>query len=58
MTPEFEFPLLFLLLPLPWLIRLVLPVRNETRAAVEVPFLDRLAQVLSLIHISEPTRPY
>jgi len=45
MMPEFEFPLLFILLPLPWLIRLVLPVRNETRAAVEVPFLNRLAQV-------------
>jgi Ca-activated chloride channel family protein len=43
--PEFAHPLMFVLLPLPWLLRQWLPEHSETRPAVEVPFLDRLANV-------------
>jgi Ca-activated chloride channel family protein len=35
-------PWIFLLLPLPWLVRLLLPPRRSVRVAVRVPFGDRL----------------
>ncbi len=37
------YPLLLLLLPLPWLLRRWFPPYRETRSALRVPFLDRLA---------------
>ncbi|KAA5547285.1 VWA domain-containing protein [Roseiconus nitratireducens] len=40
----FEFPWVFLLLPLPWVLRAVLPARQRQRVAVRVPFGDRIAQ--------------
>ena len=36
---------LFLLLPLPWLIRKMLPTHHERKAAVRVPFLQRLSRL-------------
>lgn len=39
---------LFLLLPLPWLIRKLLPTHHERKAAVRVPFLQRLARLAGL----------
>ncbi len=41
-------PWLFLLLPLPWLIRQLLPTHHERKAAVRVPFLQRLAKLAGL----------
>jgi len=41
-------PWLFLLLPLPWLIRKLLPTHHERKAAVRVPFLQRLAKLAGL----------
>jgi len=41
-------PWLFLLLPLPWLIRRLLPVHQERKAAVRVPFLQRLSRLVGL----------
>lgn len=38
----FVYPWLFALLPLPWLVRLILPPRAHVPAAVRVPFGDRL----------------
>jgi Ca-activated chloride channel family protein len=41
---EFAWPWVFAALPLPWLIRRVLPaVENDTAAALRTPFLDELA---------------
>ena len=39
------YPWLLLLLPLPWLLRYVLPPYRQSRDGLNVPFLDRLAQV-------------
>jgi Ca-activated chloride channel family protein len=39
------YPWLFLLLPLPWIARKLLPVHHERKAAVRVPFLQRLSQL-------------
>jgi Ca-activated chloride channel homolog len=39
------YPWLLLLLPLPWLLRNVLPPYRESRNGLNVPFLDRLAQI-------------
>ena len=41
-------PWLFLLLPLPWLVRRLLPAHNERKAAVRVPFLQRLSRLAGL----------
>jgi len=41
-------PWLFLLLPLPWLIRRLLPVHQQRKAAVRVPFLQRLSRLVGL----------
>jgi Ca-activated chloride channel family protein len=41
-------PWLFLLLPLPWLIRALLPAHHERKAAVRVPFLQRLSELTGL----------
>ena len=41
-------PWLFLLLPLPWLIRKFLPVHRERRTAVRVPFMRILSSLTSL----------
>lgn len=38
----FAYPWFFVLLPLPWLVRLVLPPRPEVCLAVRVPFGDRI----------------
>lgn len=38
----------FLLVPLPWLIRKLLPVHHERKAAVRVPFLPRLVRLSGL----------
>jgi Ca-activated chloride channel family protein len=38
-------PWLFLLLPLPWLVRKVLPAFRESRASVRVPFMQRLTSI-------------
>ena len=44
----FTYPWLFLLAPLPWLIRKILPAHHELKAAVRVPFLQRLAKLAGL----------
>ena len=44
----FAHPWLFLLLPLPWLLRMLLPVHHERKAAVRVPFLQRLSRLAGL----------
>jgi len=44
----FAQPWLFLLLPLPWLMRKLLPAHHERKAAVRVPFMQRLAQIAGL----------
>jgi len=41
-------PWLFLLLPLPWLIRKLLPTHHERKAAVRVPFMQRLSRLAGL----------
>jgi Ca-activated chloride channel family protein len=41
-------PWLFLLLPLPLLVRYLLPAHHERKSAVRVPFLQRLAKVTGL----------
>ena len=41
-------PWLFLLLPLPWLIRRLLPAHHERKAAVRVPFMQRLSRLAGL----------
>ena len=43
---SFSYPWLFLLLPLPWLVRWLLPPRNAGHVAVRVPFGYRLKDVL------------
>ena len=40
----FAHPWLFLLIPLPWLIRKLLPAHHQRKAAVRVPFMQRLSQ--------------
>lgn len=42
---QFALPWLFLLLPLPWLMRRVLPEYRESRPAVRVPFMDLLRRL-------------
>jgi len=42
---NFAFPWLFLLAPLPWLIRLLLPAYREPRPAVRAPFVGLLASL-------------
>ena len=44
----FAHPWLFLLLPLPWLVRSLLPTYQERKAAVRVPFLQRLSRLAGL----------
>ena len=41
-------PWLFLLLPLPWLIRKLLPTHHDRKAAVRVPFMQRLSRLAGL----------
>ena len=41
-------PWLALLLPLPWLVRWLLPAHHERKAAVRVPFLQRLSSLVGL----------
>lgn len=41
-------PWLFLLIPLPWLIRSLLPTHHERKAAVRVPFMQRLSRLAGL----------
>ena len=38
----FAHPWIFALLPLPWLLRVILPPRRAARVAVRVPFGDRI----------------
>ncbi len=42
----FAHPWLFLLVPLPWLVRQLLPIHHERRSAVRVPFLQRLIRLV------------
>ena len=42
---QFAAPWLFLLVPLPWLIRRLLPAYRESRPALRVPFLDRMKRL-------------
>ena len=42
---EFAWPWLFALLPLPWLMRLVLPPADSGEAALQVSFLSDLEQL-------------
>ena len=44
----FAHPWLILLLPLPWLVRTLLPAHHERKAAVRVPFLQRLSRLAGL----------
>lgn len=44
----FAHPWLFLLLPLPWLVRSLLPTHHKRKAAVRVPFLQRLSHLAGL----------
>ena len=39
-------PWLFLLLPLPWLVRKFLPVHHERKPAVRVPYMQRLSRLV------------
>ena len=39
------YPWLFLLLPLPWVIRKIMPAYRESRSSVRVPFLQRLSRL-------------
>jgi Ca-activated chloride channel family protein len=41
-------PWLFLLIPLPWLMRKLLPAHHERKEAVRVPFMQRLSRSLDL----------
>ena len=41
-------PWLFLLAPLPWIIRRLLPAHHERKAAVRVPFMQRLSRLAGL----------
>ncbi len=41
----FAHPWLFMLLPLPWLVHKLVPAHHERRAAVRVPFLQRLSRL-------------
>lgn len=41
-------PWLFLLIPLPWLVRRLLPTHHERKAAVRVPFMQRLSRLAGL----------
>jgi Ca-activated chloride channel family protein len=42
---EFALPWMFLLLPLPWLLRRLLPPWREARSALQTSFLDRLSRL-------------
>ncbi|MCB1655123.1 MAG: BatB protein, partial [Pseudomonadales bacterium] len=42
---EFAWPWLFALLPLPWLMRLVLPAADSGEAALKVSFLSDLEEL-------------
>ena len=44
----FAHPWLFLLIPLPWLMRRLLPAHHERKAAVRVPFMSRLSRLAGL----------
>jgi len=44
----FAHPWLFILLPLPWLVRKLLPGHHELKAAVRVPFMQRLSRLAGL----------
>jgi Ca-activated chloride channel family protein len=44
----FAYPWLFLLLPLPLLVRRLLPAHHQRKAAVRVPFLQRLSRLTGL----------
>ena len=44
----FAHPWLFLLVPLPWLIRKLLPAHHERKAAVRVPFMQSLSRLVGL----------
>lgn len=44
----FTHPWFLLLLPLPWLVRSLLPAHHERKAAVRVPFLQRLSRLAGL----------
>jgi Ca-activated chloride channel family protein len=44
----FAHPWLFLLVLLPWLVRKLLPTHHERKAAVRVPFLQRLSRLAGL----------
>ena len=46
---------IFTLLPLPWLLRMILPPRRQSRVAVRVPFGYRLQQAISGHSTSEQT---
>jgi Ca-activated chloride channel family protein len=49
----FAYLWIFLLLPLPWLLRVVLPPRRQSQVAVRVPFGYRLRQVVASRSTSE-----
>jgi len=42
---DFAWPWLFVLLPLPWLVRRMLPPWHESRSALQASFLDRLTRL-------------
>ncbi|MFK7829502.1 MAG: VWA domain-containing protein [Congregibacter sp.] len=42
---EFALPLVYLLLPLPWLVYRLLPPYHETRDSLQVPYFNRLVKV-------------
>lgn len=44
---SFAYLWIFLLLPLPWLVRLILPPRQRSSVAVRVPFGDRLRSAMA-----------
>jgi len=50
---ELAWPWLFLLLPLPWLLRLLLPtVKDQQQAALRVPFFNTLQQLSAQQHFA------
>ena len=51
----FDYPWVFTVLPLPWIVRYFLPTRETGRVAIRVPFGRRLANVLAGTSTSEET---
>ncbi len=52
----FNYPWIFLLLPLPWLLRIIFPAAKKQQLGVRVPFGERLAEALGQTVINKSPR--